>query len=91
MKINGLNDDLILEMDSEEFTEICPKFDFTIIFLSLIISEETVTRLSMEHSIAFVPCTTKCSPKRMTFPGAEAVDFKKKLSTHILLQNSFLQ
>jgi hypothetical protein len=26
--------------------------------------------------MAFTPYTTKCSPKRITFPGAEAMDFK---------------
>jgi len=36
----------------------------------------TVTLLSIAQRIAFIPYTTKCSPKRMTFPGAEALEIK---------------
>jgi hypothetical protein len=34
-----------------------------------------VILLLMEHKIALTPYTTKCSPKRITFPGADALDF----------------
>ena len=39
-------------------------------------SDETVTRLSIAQTMARVPCTTKCSPKRIIFPGAIAFDVK---------------
>jgi len=53
-----------------------PKVDFIVIDSSGEVLEVTVTLLSIEPSMAFTPYTTKCSPKRMTFPGAEAMDFK---------------
>ena len=45
------------------------------ISFSSICSAVTVILLLIAHRIAFTPYTTKCSPKRMTFPGAEALDF----------------
>jgi len=32
--------------------------------------------LLIAQRITFTPYTTKCSPKRITFPGADALDFK---------------
>jgi hypothetical protein len=52
-----------------------PISELMTIFLSLIFSAVTVTLLLIEHKIAFTPYTTKCSPNRMTFPGADALDF----------------
>ena len=46
------------------------------IFCSSVFSAVTVTLLSIVQSIAFIPYTTKCSPKRIIFPGADALDFK---------------
>jgi len=45
------------------------------IFLSSIFSAVTVTLLLIEHKMALTPYTTKCSPNKMTFPGADALDF----------------
>jgi hypothetical protein len=45
------------------------------IFFPLVFSAVTVTLLFIEHKIALIPYTTKCSPKRITFPGADALDF----------------
>jgi len=35
----------------------------------------TVTLLSIAARIALVHWTTKCSPNRIIFPGADAIDF----------------
>jgi hypothetical protein len=51
-------------------------FDFIEIMFPWILVAVTVTRLFIVHSIALTPYTTKCSPKSITFPGAEAFDFK---------------
>jgi hypothetical protein len=51
-------------------------FDLMKIIFSSIFSSVTVTRLLIAQRIAFTPYTTKCSPKRITFPGADALDFK---------------
>jgi hypothetical protein len=51
-------------------------FDLIEIFSPSIFSAVTVTLLLIAQRIAFTPYTTKCSPKRITFPGAEALDFK---------------
>ena len=40
-------------------------------------SDVTVTRLFIAPTMARVPCTTKCSPKRIIFPGALAFDIKQ--------------
>jgi hypothetical protein len=52
-----------------------PIFELMEIFLSLIFSAVTVTLLLIEHKMALTPYTTKCSPNKMTFPGADALDF----------------
>jgi len=51
-------------------------FDLTEIFLSFVFSAITVILLSIAQRMDLTPYTTKCSPKRITFPGAEALDFK---------------
>ena len=40
------------------------------------VSDVTDTRLLIAQTTAWVPCTTKCSPKRIIFPGAVAFDIK---------------
>jgi hypothetical protein len=51
-------------------------FDLIKILFSGIFSAVTVTLLSMAQRIAFIPYTTKCSPNKITFPGAEALEIK---------------
>ena len=71
-----MNGDLISSKDFDLGIVMFPKFDFITIESSSINDEVTLTLLSIEHRIALIPYTTKCSPKRMIFPGAEAMDFK---------------
>ena len=47
--------------------------------LNLIVSAVTVILLSIAHRIALTPYTTKCSPKRITFAGDDALDFNRIL------------
>src|SRR2546428_553558 len=66
-----------------------PRTDLIFTFRSSKNCDVTEILLFIEQRIAFTPYTTKCSPKRMTFPGADAFDFMRKLSTHILPLSSF--
>ena len=74
--MKGMKGDLISSNDFDLGIVIFPKFDLITIESSSVVNEVTLTLLSIEHRIALIPYTTKCSPKRMTFPGAEAIDFK---------------
>jgi hypothetical protein len=42
----------------------------------LVFSEVTVAYLLIAPRIALFPCTTKCSPKRIIFPGALDIEVK---------------
>src|SRR5437667_11001470 len=66
-----------------------PRTDLIFTFRSSKNCDVAEILLFIEQRIAFTPYTTKCSPKRMTFPGADALDFMKKLSTHIIPLRSF--
>src|SRR5947209_20545364 len=66
-----------------------PRTDLIFTFLSSKSRDVATILLFIEQRIAFTPYTMKCSPKRMTFPGADAIDFMRKLSKHILPLSSF--
>ncbi len=74
--MKGNNGELISSIESEEGTLISPKLDFTEIIASSVLLEVIVTLLSIEQSIAFFPYTTKCSPNKITFAGADTIDLK---------------
>ena len=52
-----------------------PNSEFIFMVLSSVNDDVTVTLLSIAARIALVPWTTKCSPNRIIFAGAEAIDF----------------
>ena len=76
MNKKGRNGDLISSIEVDDLISISPRFDFTEIFCSSVLLEVIVTLLFIEHIIAFIPKTTKCSPNKITFAGADAIDFK---------------
>jgi len=56
-------------------TSIVPNCEFIFKVLSSVKVDVTVTLLSIAARIAGVPWTTKCSPNRIIFAGADATDF----------------
>src|SRR5574338_971560 len=75
--------------DESASTSTVPISDIILIFLSSIRCEVTLILLFIAQRMALVPYTTKCSPNKMTLPGAEALDFMRMQSKHILPQNSY--
>lgn len=73
--MKGIKGELTSSINFDDGTLISPKFDLTDIIGSSVLIEVTLTLLFIEQSIAFCPYTTKCSPNKMTFAGADAIDF----------------
>ena len=61
--------------EDEIGTSSVPNSEFTFMILSSVKDYVTVTLLSIAARIALVPWTTKCSPNRIIFAGADAIDF----------------
>lgn len=76
MNTKGKNGDLLFTSNLNLGIEIFPNVDLISTESVLVFVEVTVTLLLIDANIAFVPYTTKCSPNRITLPGADATDFK---------------
>ena len=76
MYTNGKNGDLLVISNLDLGIDIFPNDELIFTESSSVFEEETVTLLSIDAKIALVPYTTKCSPNRITLPGADAMDFK---------------
>ncbi len=74
--MNGKRGDFISSIDLDFGMLILPRLDFTSIESPSVVFDVTFTLLSIAHSMALIPKTTKCSPNRIILPGAEAIDFK---------------
>ena len=61
--------------EDEIGTSIVPSSEFSFMVLLFVKVVVTVTLLSIAARIALVPWTTKCSPNRIIFAGADAIDF----------------
>ena len=71
----GLNLESMVLIDSSFDVLIVPISEIISMVLALTISDSTVILLSIEERIAFPPYTIKCSPNKITFAGADAIDF----------------
>ena len=76
MKKNGRNFFSTVSTSSVIGIVAFPNDDVMDIAVVSFFSDVTVTRLFIAPTTARVPCTTKCSPKRIIFPGALAFDIK---------------
>ena len=76
MKKNGRNFFSTVSTSSVIGIVAFPSEDVMDIAAVSFVSDVTDTRLLIAPTIARVPCTTKCSPNRIIFPGAVAFDIK---------------
>ena len=76
MKKNGRNFFSTVSTSSVIGIVVFPSDDDMDIVAVLFFSDVMVTRLFIAPTMARVPCTTKCSPKRIIFPGALAIEVK---------------
>jgi len=77
MKKNGRNFFSTVSTSSVIGIVVFPSDDDMDIVAVSFFSDVMVTRLFIAPTIARVPCTTKCSPKIIIFPGAVAFDIKQ--------------